>query len=220
MSSNKPYFQTRYSCRKCGRKHHVSLYERGERQQKVVRGTLPEKKDNQAINYYVSAQDSVLLQPAQAYVGFREQATGIRARVILDSGSQKSFIKGSVRDQLKLPTITKEPLVIKTFGNKEIDRTETRDQVQFTVGDIGGFSKSRMEPTLYPRFLHLISSQEIDRAKRCFTHLEEIDLADGNHGSEEMEIILLIGADYMWPFSLERQEGESWKMIQWRVNLV
>ena len=130
----------------------------------------------------------MLLQTAQAYVGFREQTTGIRVRVIFDSGSQTSFIKGSVRDQLKLPTITKEPLVIKTFGIEEIDRTETRDKVQFTVGDIGGFSKSRMEPTLYPRFSHLISSKEIDRAKRCFTHLEEIDLAGGNQGNEEMEI--------------------------------
>ena len=42
----------------------------------------------------------------------QEQTTGIRVRVIFDSGSQKSFIKGSVRDQLKLPTITKEPSLI------------------------------------------------------------------------------------------------------------
>ena len=74
----------------------------------VVLGTLPDKKDNQTINYYVSVQDSVLLQTAQAYVGFREQTKGIRVRVIFDSGSQKSFIEGSVRNQLKLPTITKE----------------------------------------------------------------------------------------------------------------
>ena len=48
-------------------------------------------------------------------------------------------------DQLKLPTITKDPLVIKIFGNEEIDGTETRDKVQFTVGDIGRHSKTRME---------------------------------------------------------------------------
>jgi hypothetical protein len=45
-----------------------------------------------------------------------------------------------------------------------------------------------------------ISNQEIDRAKRCYAHLKKIDLADSNHGNEEMEIQLLIGADYMWSF--------------------
>ena len=114
-----------------------------------------------------------------------EPTTGIRVRVIIDSGNQKSFINGSVRDQLKLPTITKEPLVIKTFGNKEIDRTETRE---FNVGDIGGFSKSRMEANIVPEICAPIGSQEIDRAKRCCAHLEEIDFADGNHVNEEMKI--------------------------------
>ena len=117
-----------------------------------------------------------------------EPTTGIRVRVIIDSGNQKSFINGSVRDQLKLSIITKEPLGIKTFGNEEIDRTEKRNKVQFSVGDIGGFSKSRMEANIVPEICAPIGSQEIDRAKRCCAHLEEIDFADGNHVNEEMKI--------------------------------
>ena len=104
-----------------------------------------------------------------------EPTTGIRVRVIIDSGNQKSFINGSVRDQLKLSIITKEPLGIKTFGNEEIDRTEKRNKVQFSVGDIGGFSKSRMEANIVPEICAPIGSQEID-------------FADGNHVNEEMKI--------------------------------
>ena len=79
-------------------------------------------------------------------------------------------------------------LGIKTFGNEEIDRTEKRNKVQFSVGDIGGFSKSRMEANIVPEICAPIGSQEIDRAKRCCAHLEEIDFADGNHVNEEMKI--------------------------------
>jgi hypothetical protein len=60
-------------------------------------------------------------------------------------GSPKSFIKINVHDQIKLPKIAKQSLVIKTFGNYEIDRVETCDNAQVTVGDIGGHFSTRME---------------------------------------------------------------------------
>ena len=103
-------------------------------------------------------------------------------------------------DQLKLPTIAKESLVIKTFGNDEIYRKETCEKVKFTVGDIGGHFATKMEAYVVPDICAPISNQEIDRAKRCYAHLKKIDLADSNHGNEEMEIQLLIRVDYMWSF--------------------
>jgi hypothetical protein len=50
---------------------------------------------------------------------------------------------------MKLPKIAKQSLVIKTFGNYEIDRMETCDNVQFTVGDIGGHFSTRMKALCY-----------------------------------------------------------------------
>ena len=152
-----------------------------------------------------------------------EPTTGIRVRVIIDSGNQKSFINGSVRDQLKLSIITKEPLGIKTFGNEEIDRTEKRNKVQFSVGDIGGFSKSRMEANIVPEICAPIGSQEIDRAKRCCAHLEEIDFADGNHVNEEMKIHFNNWSrSYVVLFHWRDKKRRDWKYgtRHWRVNLV
>ena len=77
---------------------------------------------------------------------------------------------------------------------------ETCDKLQFTVGDIGGHFTTRMEAYVVSDICAPISNQQIDRAKRCYAHLKKIDLADSNHGNEEMEIQLLIGADYMWSF--------------------
>ena len=33
-----------------------------------------------------------------------------------------------------------------------------------------------------------------------FAHLQDIELADSNHGNEELQIDLLIKADFMWSF--------------------
>ena len=54
---------------------------------------------------------------------------------------------------MKLPKIAKQSLVIKTFENYEIDRMETCDNVQFTVGDIGGHFSTRMKALCYAWYL-------------------------------------------------------------------
>ena len=46
----------------------------------------------------------------------------MRARVIFDSGSQKSYITQRARDQLNLPTMSTDSLLIKTFGTNVIDQ--------------------------------------------------------------------------------------------------
>jgi hypothetical protein len=125
-----------------------------------------------------------------------------------------------VGDQLKLPTIAKESLVIKTFGNDEIYRKETCEKVKFTVGDIGGHFATKMEAYVVPDICAPISNQEIDRAKRCYAHLKKIDLADSNHGNEEMEIQLLIGVDYIGPFSPAKLREERTRLVQWRAKQV
>lgn len=212
--------RSNYSCQKCAGKHHVSICDSEEQQRKTDLGASPEQKPEQGsgsqpsgkkINAgYVGSRNSVLLQTAQAYIGKEEPTSGVRVRVIFDSGSQKSFIKASVRDQLKLPTITKETLVINTFGNGKTDNEKICDRVQLTVGDVGGNSSTKMEAYVVPEICAPINSQEINRAIHYYPHLKEIKLADSNHGNGEMEIDLLIGADYTWSFfSGEVLRGEN-----------
>lgn len=59
----------------------------------------------------MSAKDSSLLQTAQAYIGPKNAKSGIRARLIFDSGSQKSYITERTRNQLRLATGNKESLL-------------------------------------------------------------------------------------------------------------
>ena len=69
---------------------------------------------------FVNAKASVLLQAAKACASAPSspQNTTI-ARLLFDSGSQRSYIASHLRDTLALPTISKETLNIKTFGSDE-----------------------------------------------------------------------------------------------------
>ena len=64
-----------------------------------------------------------------------------------------------------------------------------------------------------------IRIQENDIAKEHFTQFREIELADGDHGNKDLEIDMLIGADFMWLFFTERRDGgraakDLWRAVQ------
>ena len=133
----------------------------------------------QASTFHVGSQDLILLQTAQVLIRDTDAdvSTGTRARVIFDSGSQKSYITQHVRDQLILPSTGKESLLIKTYGNDVTSQPTECEKVKVSIG-----------------------SQQINTAQNQFAHLQDIELADSNHGNEELQIDLLIGADFMWSF--------------------
>ena len=65
-----------------------------------------------------SNNNSALLQTAQAFVSRPDnQETGMYTQVIFNSCSQRSYIASKTHVQFKLPTVGRETLLIKTFGD-------------------------------------------------------------------------------------------------------
>jgi len=56
----------------------------------------------------------------------------VKARIILDSGSQRSYITKSLKDELSLPVECQETMLIKTFGSQD-KKLQTCDAVCFGV---------------------------------------------------------------------------------------
>ena len=80
----------------------------------------------------MSSKTPVLLQTAQVTITQGDATVNsAKVRVILDSGSQRSYITNRVKNQLNLPT-EKETMVIKTFGSEE-ERIQTCDSVKFVL---------------------------------------------------------------------------------------
>lgn len=81
----------------------------------------------------MEAKTPVLLQTAIATVVSGENPEkSIEARIIFDSGSQRSYITRHVKESLNLPVIKKEALMIKTFRSS-VGQLQKPDLVQLTV---------------------------------------------------------------------------------------
>lgn len=200
---------SKITCFKCSARHHVSLCERETQTNgNAIASTRDEVPQNtasyqllQTSTFHVGSHDSILLQTAQALIGNREtNEDGMRARVIFDSGSQKSYITQRARDQLNLPTISTDSLLIKTFGTDVNGHSTEYDKVRVVIKNVNKWSSREIEAFVVPTICAPIGNQEINTAKIHFKHLAEIELADCNHGNEDLPIDVLIGADFMWSF--------------------
>ena len=82
---------------------------------------------------YVSAATPVLLQTAKALT-YKPGNSGVtvKARFILDSGSQRTYVSTRLRERLKLPTENTERISIKTFGSTN-ENSQCGDVVRLCV---------------------------------------------------------------------------------------
>ena len=117
-------------CRRCGGKHHSSICTRAPHSSKppqVQNSAAPQQVLNPRAEEFKSATTSmyantnmgVLLQTARVQVFNPEQPQSpVTVRVILDGGSQRSYITCKARDTLHLPTVRQQRMLIKTFGSR------------------------------------------------------------------------------------------------------
>lgn len=141
-------------CFACKGRHHVALcegrkpgeYYGGSRQQSSNSTRIRADQSCQTTNYEQTPQSSfcgvaeeemckgVLLQTA--FVTARnpqEPSKRVNLRVILDSGSQRSYISEKARNYLQLSTVKQEDISIKVFGSNESDN-KTCDIVKVGLG--------------------------------------------------------------------------------------
>jgi hypothetical protein len=124
----------------------------------------------------------------------------MRIRVIFDSGSQRSYITQHIKEQLNLNPGKGESLMIKTFGNNESSELKICENVELVVKDSNGQFAVPVHLFVVPTICQPLGSQEIDKAKRNFAYLNDIELADSNNGESGIEIDMLIVADFYWKF--------------------
>ena len=94
-----------------------------------------------------------------------------RVRVLFDTASHKSFVTSRVVKSFELETLRREWLTGNTFGQRATG-SNFRDVVGIDLTPVGGGKVMRIEAFVVPEIL----------------------------GDEQLEIDLLIGADYLWSF--------------------
>ena len=120
----------------------------------------------------------------------------LEARIILDSGSQRSYITTKLKDDLSLPVERRETMSIKTFGAAK-ERLQTCIVVRVVVKFKDGCSRELTLLTV-PTICEPLVGQPIRDSKRRFPHLAGIELADPDSNDQGLEISILIGSDLYW----------------------
>ena len=74
-----------------------------------------------------------------------------------------------------------------------------RDVVRIDLTPVGGGKVMTIEAYVVPEISH-VHNEHLEIARKNYLHLAQIWLSDVCKSSDQLEIDLLIGADYLWSF--------------------
>ena len=147
----------------------------------------------------VGTESGIALQTAQALIKGGKRG---RVRVMFDSGSHRSFVTNKAARKYELTVVRKEWITISTFGQRGKE-SGLREVVCFDVMPLRGGRVQALEAYVVPE-ISRISNEHVEVVQNDFPHLRDLWFSDVCQSKEELEIDLLIGADYLWEFQKGR----------------
>ena len=206
-------------CLDCSGRHHLSICEKPKSKEFInldanSKPFVPKEKESQtsiasetttATHIGISTTDkTVLLQTAVASISRPDMPTEtIKARMILDSGSQRSYVSRRLKNALNLPVINSERLEIKTFGSLNTV-TREMENVQFMIQNPRNDFNIVLSALNVPLICEPLPRETIQYAQEKYKHLSKLILADNCSGDEDSHIDILIGADNYYKIATGR----------------
>ena len=100
-----------YKCFNCqGKNHHTAICDRlkcikSDAKETEILTANDGNKNNENVSMLVDAKTDVLLQTADCTISNPSETKSLKVKVLLDPGSQKTYLSDTVRDFLQLDTI-------------------------------------------------------------------------------------------------------------------
>ena len=145
-----------------------------------------------------SANKVIFLQTALAEVNDpRNPSRVLSARIVLDNGSQKSYVTERVKKFLALPVTGTEQLSIAAFGSSRREPKHC-DVVCLAIRTKSGHNQ---ELNLYvvPHICDPLTTPTVSTCVEMYGHLAHLDIADVSQ-DPTLEVDVLIGSDHYWDF--------------------
>lgn len=180
-----------YKCFKCQKRHNISLCD-GEKKMEHLGTPATETQTTSA-----DSNNNVLLQTAQAEITDLNLRNRNKVRMLFDTGSQRTYVTSKCRDQMKLPTIRTESIMIKTFGN-ETSSIKDIDIVAVRVICPEG-KDVVLECLVVPTICSDLTSHHTINVAKRHDHLKGLTLADRCVGGKS-RVNILVGLDYYYQF--------------------
>ena len=178
-------------CFTCKGKHNSSICP-GKKQE----GKNDDDKNEDAVNLLTNNElNSVLLMTASTEAMSVDNKNVAHVRILFDSGSQLNYVTPRIKSLLKLDTLSKKDMCIKTFGGSR--QNKSMDYVKLSIKtEKGNVAVSALVSEIsYP-----LRNQNLSYAKKKYNHLKGLKLADSNDDNTPLDVDVLIGADLYWQF--------------------
>lgn len=101
-----------------------------------------------------------------------------------------------VKEELKLPTESKQTISVKTFGSTE-ENTQSVDVVSLCIAAEHG-DDVYLSAFVVPLICDALNSQPIAQATPTHDHLRGLKLADYSTGVDDVMVDILVGSDQYW----------------------
>ena len=210
-------------CLSCQGRHHVAVCDKsspravdpnGDCTSEPMSALNPDAPTNQPPTTNTMWTDkSVLLQTAQATTFNPDHPSKTsKVQIVLDTGSQRSYITENVKNQLTLSTVGKQCMTIATFGaTKRDDRIceSVRVGLRVKYGQVKVLTLFSV-----PRNCDPLTPHPLADTKEMYPHLSGQELADDSGDVRELQVDILIGSDYYWQFITgQLQRGTSGPVV-------
>ena len=181
-------------CRKCNNRHHQSICLKKTESQSEGDKRKGEANGNEvrtATTRLESRNQTVVLQTARANVFGVNRENRVTARILLDNGSQKTYITEELKNKLQLTDESTQEINLNTFGSERFKK-KTCSQVRFNI-DLGDRALSVTALT------HPVICSPLATPIGCrdYAHLQGLAFADSVDASSDA-IDILLGADYFY----------------------
>lgn len=157
-------------------------------------------------NAMVSTGESVLMQTTTVEVKTPMGERSVKTRLLLDSGSQRTYVSKSLAEQLGLKTEKSEEIKIVTFGNNKPKVVKTYSTTLSLKLNDGKFMN--ISANIVPVISGDLQRKKIDMssADNLKHLLKSLDLADSIPMEYEITSVdLLIGNDYYLDLTLSQK---------------
>ena len=140
---------------------------------------------------------TIFLQTARAVIHHPSNPhIALEVRLILDSGSQNSYISERACELLNLETVGEQSLSIATFGS---DKGSRKVCPIVNVGMcLRGYPSMSLSLYMIPTICEPLVRQPISACVKQYPHLMGLQLADFSSTELSMPVDVLIGSDFYW----------------------
>lgn len=147
---------------------------------------------------HVGEKNKFILQTAECIVYNPKTKTRKTIRILLDSGSTRTYITNDLKSFLNLEPSCVEDISMLTFGNKKTIRKSVDLVKVFISSNLEGNNEIiEVEALSVPFICAPLATNNMSVLRKC-EHLRKLQLADTATGSGCVKIDMLIGMDFYW----------------------